>query len=161
MYDESVGYSELEHWIGPNRKDSLIEKLTKLKSKQQPLLFKPETKHVLDKLWLNSTDIQQQVLFKAQLFVPYHLLNNTLRQINNNCISGYYINFKAIDTLQNHQIYVPEKLDWLIQPHADVNWLNYQEGHGVIMAFLNQEKSPLCWIKSTDKTLQKIFIVWW
>ena len=30
VYDESVGNNETDHFIGPNRKDSLIEKLTKL-----------------------------------------------------------------------------------------------------------------------------------
>ena len=47
LYDESVGASELEHWIGPNRKDSLIEKITKLKTKQLPLLYKPAAEQLL------------------------------------------------------------------------------------------------------------------
>ena len=42
LYDASVGKNEIEHFIGPNRKDALIEKLTKLKEKQLPLLFTNE-----------------------------------------------------------------------------------------------------------------------
>ena len=40
LFDATVGNSEIEHFIGPNRKDSLLEKLTKLKEKQLPLLSK-------------------------------------------------------------------------------------------------------------------------
>jgi hypothetical protein len=161
LYDESVRYSELEHWIGPNRKDSFIEKITKLKQKQLPLLFKPETQVLLDKLNIKVPNIQQQVYFKAQLFVPFELLNTTLRLINNDCVVGYYLNHKALDTLQDFQFYIPQKLDWLTDPYVDVNWLNYEEGQQEIMAFISQEKSPLCWIKSSDNTLKKLFIVWW
>ncbi len=161
LYDESVGYSELEHWIGPNRKDSFIEKITKLKNKQLPLLYKPETQILLDELNLKTSNIEQQVLFKAQLFVPYLLLKTPLRFVNNNCILGYYINFKDIDTIRTNQFYIPQKLDWLSQPHIEVDWLNFDEAQQIILNFISQEKSPLCWIKSSDGTLQKLFIVWW
>lgn len=161
LYDESVGYSELEHWIGPNRKDSFIEKITKLKNKQLPLLFKPETQVLLDKLNLKALDIQQQVYFKAQLYVPIHLINTPLRTINSNCIVGYYLSFNDLETLITNQFYIPQKLDWLTEPHVDVDWLTYEEGQQEIMAFISQEKSPLCWIKSQNGTLQKLFVVWW
>jgi hypothetical protein len=39
VYDSTVGKTEIEHFIGPNRKDSLVEKLTKLQEKQLPLLY--------------------------------------------------------------------------------------------------------------------------
>ena len=39
LYDDTVGDTEIDHFIGPNRKDSLIEKITKLKNKQLPLLY--------------------------------------------------------------------------------------------------------------------------
>ena len=47
LYDISVGTTELEHWIGPNRNDSLISKLTKLKEKQLPLLYSHHTTPIL------------------------------------------------------------------------------------------------------------------
>ena len=31
LYDDTFGNSEIEHWIGPNRNDNLVKKLTKLK----------------------------------------------------------------------------------------------------------------------------------
>ena len=84
LYDESVGETELAHWIGPNRKDSLVEKLTKLKEKQLPLVYKEQTIPLLKSLNLNSENIQQQVYFKAQLFVPFQLRNTSFKLINNN-----------------------------------------------------------------------------
>jgi len=161
LYDESVGNSELEHWIGPNRKDSLIEKITKLKNKQLPLLYKPETAALLANLKLDINTIQQQVYFKAQLFVPLQLRGFPLRLVNNNCIQGYYLRYSDLDRLNNHQFYIPSKLDWLTQVYPDVAWLDYNEGLKIITTSINQERSPLCWIKDENDMLQKIFVVWW
>jgi hypothetical protein len=161
LYDESVGHSELEHWIGPNRKDSFIEKLSKLKNKQLPLLYKPETEKLLDELHLKASDIQQKVYFKAQLFVPYQILGKPLRLINNACIAGYYTNYKLLESICDYQFYIPHKLDWLTQPHNAVNWLNYIDGQQEVMRFIDQEKSPLCWLKSPKGILQKVFVTWW
>ncbi|MGB1268973.1 MAG: DUF1853 family protein [Flavobacteriaceae bacterium] len=161
LYDETVGYSELEHWIGPNRKDALIEKITKLKQKQLPLLYKPETKSSLDELDLKATELVQQVCFKAQLFVPYHVVNMPLRLVNNACISGYYINYNNLNHLRNHLFYVPKKLDWLVQPHNSVDWLSFEDAYQVILGYITEKKSPLCWVKSPQNVLQKLFVVWW
>jgi len=161
VYDESVGRSELEHWIGPNRKDSLIEKITKLKTKQLPLLYKPETKALITNLKLDVNTIQQQVYFKAQLFVPFNMIGFPLRLINNNCIQGYYLCFNNLEQLNNHQFYIPSKLDWLTEVHNNVTWLNYSEGIKAIEESIIQERSPLCWIKDKNNGLQKVFVVWW
>ena len=161
VYDESVGNSELEHWIGPNRKDSLIDKITKLKTKQLPLLYKQETTAVLTELKLDVSTIQQQVYFKAQLFVPFNMIGFPLRLVNNDCIQGYYLYFNNLEQLNNHQFYIPSKLDWLTEVHNDVTWLDYDNGIKVIEESIIQERSPLCWIKAKNNILQKIFIVWW
>lgn len=161
VYDESVGNSELEHWIGPNRKDSLIEKITKLKTKQLPLLYKPETAQLLTDLKLDVNTIQQQVYFKAQLFVPFNMIGFPLRLINNNCIQGYYLHYTDIKQLNEHQLYIPSKVDWLTEMHNDVTWLNYNEAVKIIENSITQERSPLCWIKVENNSLQKVFIVWW
>ena len=43
LYDENLGKLESEKWIGPNKRDSLVQKTAKLKSKQLPILFHKET----------------------------------------------------------------------------------------------------------------------
>lgn len=41
LFDPHENDNELSHWIGPNRKDSLLQKLEKLREKQLPLLYHP------------------------------------------------------------------------------------------------------------------------
>lgn len=161
LYDESFGNTELEHWIGPNRKDSLIEKITKLKNKQLPLLYKNETKNILDAHHLNINSITQKVCFKAQLFVPYNMINIPLRLINNDCIVGFYIKFININNLKNHQFYIPSKIDWLSNVSNDVEWNNINNIVINIQQEIESKRAPLCWIKDVNNHIQKIFIVWW
>ena len=58
LYDKSVGTNELEHWIGPNRRDSLVSKLNKLKDKQLPLLY--------NLFWSNNKSIAISTIFQPQ-----------------------------------------------------------------------------------------------
>ncbi len=82
LYDPSVGKTEVEHFIGPNRKDSLVEKLDKLKEKQLPLLYSNECVSYLKSINLQSSEIEQQVYFKGQLFIPFSNKNHQLSNLN-------------------------------------------------------------------------------
>ena len=84
-----------------------------------------------------------------------------LRLVNNNCIQGYYLHYTDIEQLKENQLYIPSKLDWLTEVHDYVTWLGYNEGVKVIEESITQERSPLCWIKDKNNSLQKVFIVWW
>ena len=160
LYDETLGSTEIEHWIGPNRNDSLIEKITKLKNKQLPLLYSSECKSTLDKLGLNSEIIQQRVLFKAQLFIPYQK-TVTCSQLNEDCIKGFYINKRQLQEFRACEFYVPSKLDWFVDVDDLVHWLDLETFKNEANVFLEQSKSPLFWIKKPDGTLLKCFLVWW
>jgi len=161
LYDKTVGHTELEHWIGPNRKDSLVKKLNKLKEKQHPLLFKPETLPLLKKLNINVASIQQKVYFKAQLFVPFHLKNNTFNLINNECIKGFYIHFNELSQFKSCKFYIPTKVNWLQEIQTQISWKNYIDIFPEIENLIPEKTSPLCWIKQTNGEVYKIFIVWW
>ena len=161
LYDEHINTGELDHWIGPNRKDSLVFKLNKLKNKQLPLLNHFKTKELLHKIDLNPELICSMVLFKAQLFVPKKLIDNTFKHINNNCIIGYYIGMSEYNLLSNYAFYMPNKLDWLIEPHANVKWMSKFNFTPYVEAEINQSRSALCWVKDELNNLQKIFIVFW
>ena len=126
LYDATVGESEIDHFIGPNRKDSLKEKLTKLKEKQLPLLYSNTCKRYLDELDLKVEDISQQVYFKAQLFIPLGE-KTTLTILNQDCISGFYIKKEQRAQFSECKFYIPKKIDWIIAPYAQVDWLNYLE----------------------------------
>ena len=161
LYDASVGNSEIEHFIGPNRKDALIEKLTKLKEKQLPLLYSKACKPYLDTFNLKSRYISQQVYFKAQLFVPYSKQDITLELLNTNCIFGFYINANQLHELENCKFYIPNKKDWLIAPHTNVNWLAMKDFRTATKHYFEQQFSSLCWVKFNTGELKKIFFVWW
>ena len=49
--------NEMERWIGPNRRDSLIKKIARLESRQFPLLFQKETQPLLQELGVNPKNI--------------------------------------------------------------------------------------------------------
>lgn len=161
LYDDTVGNTEIEHWIGPNRRDSFFQKLTKLKEKQLPLLHSQYTKNYLEKLQLNVSSIYQKVYFKAQLFVPLNDLNNIFSEINNNCICGFYIRLNQLKKFEDCKFYIPKKVDWLKEIQTNVKWLNFATFETQIVIFLYQQSAPLCWIKKPNGKTQKFFVVWW
>jgi len=161
LYDASVGNSEIDHFIGPNRKDALIEKLTKLKNKQLPLLYSDACKTYLDALNLDAKAISQQVYFKAQLFVPFSNQNLTLKTLNTDCIVGFYIKMNELDVLAGCKFYIPNKKDWLIIPHTHVNWVSIENLKDITKDYILQKFSVLCWVKFNSGELKKIFLVWW
>lgn len=54
LYDPDISDTPIDNWIGPNRNDSLVEKLEKLKQKQFPLLHHPASKEVFEKVDVSS-----------------------------------------------------------------------------------------------------------
>lgn len=161
LYDPTLKKEPLQHWIGPNRKDSLIEKLDKLQQKQLPLLYSKECKDYLKSIHLDVKDIRQQVYFKAQLFVPFSMNSEIDSKINPDCVVGFYINSSEITQFKEAKFHIPNKKDWLITPHTDVNWLNYDNFITKSNEYLQREFSPLCWIKLNTGELKKFFFVWW
>lgn len=161
LYDASVGNSEIEHWIGPNRRDSFIQKLTKLQEKQLPLLYSIHTKTYLDALKLKTNEITQQVYFKAQLFVPLKDFGSSFEQVNNECIYGFYVYPKELILFSDCKFYIPNKHNWLVNPHSNIDWLAFEIFQNKLQQFLNEENAPLCWLKKPNGELFKFFVVWW
>ncbi len=163
-YDESVSEIEEERWIGPNRKDSFVEKLQKLKSKQFPLLRSDETRVILLKNNLEFKNIQQEICFFAQLYVPYDDYGiKQYSQTFESCVVGYWL---GIDKLVSKRFgackfNLPEKQDWLIEPENNSLWYLYEEVAGVIKMMHKEENSPLLWIKTDENKYEKCFVVWW
>ncbi len=161
LYDASVGKTEIEHFIGPNRKDSLTEKLKKLDEKQLPLLHADACTNYLKTLNLKPENIVQQVYFKAQLFVPLSKQNMQLNILNTDCIVGFYINQNQLNQFTDCKFYIPQKKDWLIIPHTNVNWLNFNDFKMSTKNYFEEKFSALCWIKFNNGELKKMFLVWW
>ncbi len=161
LYDENEGNSQLEHWIGPNRKDSLVQKLEKLQQKQFPLLFHPKVKANFKNRPINFKNIQQKTIFKAKLFVPFQKEIEILKPINPECNKGFYIHFKNLFLIQENLFYVPSKLNWLSDPIIDVSWCDYKTFLLKIEKDITNQKSPLCWMKTSEEKITSFFVVWW
>lgn len=161
LYDEHVGQDEIAHFIGPNRKDSLIEKLNKLSEKQLPLLHSEEAKNQLQSLGILPDNISQQVYFKAQLFMPFSEKMPKLSILNNDCIAGFYINVTQLKFVDNGKFFIPTKKDWLVMPHQHVSWLSFTDFSLKTNEYLHQQYAPLCWIKYNNGEMRKFFLVWW
>lgn len=160
LYDPNESTSELAHWIGPNRKDSLLHKLDKLKEKQLPLLYHPKTQLLLADLGLTVTEINQQVLFKAQLFLPLDHPNTIFPQINPKCVKGFYLKIAELERFKTRQFFIPEKIDWLMESHEQVHWIDYESFLFQVNHWLDKKISPLCWLKHQGAH-SKFFVVWW
>lgn len=160
LFDTSVGQTEIEHCIGPNRKDTLTQKLKKLKNKQLPLLYDNATKNHLERLNLDTNNIEQKIYFKAQIFVPYGE-NIQLKKLNNDCIYGFYFNFKDFKIFKNNKFYIPKKLDWLVDIHPNVDWQSYEQILPQLKFFYNEKYAPMLWVKSKKGDIKKCFVVWW
>lgn len=161
LYDPQFATNELECWIGPNKKDSLIEKLTKLRKKQLPLLHTEACKTYLANHNLSASSMQQSVYFKAQLFVPYSSPEVTFSLLNKACIVGFYIYRTELPKFKDCKFYIPTKKDWLIIPHTNVNWLSYEQFCTESNSYLERKFSPMFWMKSENGELYKFFLVWW
>lgn len=161
LYDERVGTTELDHWIGPNRRDSLVSKLTKLKEKQLPLLYNSKTKPLLKKLNIQLEDIQQQVCFKAQLFIPFKIKSTSFKLLNKECLQGFYIGFNELEMFTANKFYIPTKANWLQEIQTHTNWLTYHQFLPKVESILKKQSAPLCWMKQPNGEVQKFFVVWW
>lgn len=162
LYDNTIkSDNDLEKWIGPNRKDTLIYKLNKLKNKQLALLHSTQCKTILENLDLNYRAIKQYVCFKAQLFLPYNFNEKLITSLNKNCIVGFYISVKDVGQLSDYKFYIPEKLDWLNVPNHNVDWLSFDNSLLKLNAILSEKRSPLVWLKDANSNLQKCFITYW
>ncbi|WP_062058810.1 DUF1853 family protein [Aquimarina longa] len=162
VYDPQINI-EMERWIGPNRKDTLLKKVAKLKTKQLPLLYKSETSHILESLHTHPTHINQQVCYLGALFVPLSLKNKNIPFLNNQCIIGFWIKSKEF-TKERYSAYsfnIPLKKDWIVNPKYCTTWFSFEEIIVHAYKSLAKKKSPLLWMKSNGDSYERFFIVWW
>lgn len=162
VYDPSFS-SEEARWIGPNRKDSFLQKMEKLKQKQFALLHKPETREFLKSLELIPEDLIQQTYFKAKLFVPRTFQQYKFPKLNQECVAGYYLSFKEFNSAEykDFKYHAPSKQDWPVAPNFGRDWVSYSEISKQIILSLEKKKSPLIWMKRSETDFESFFVVWW
>ena len=159
LYNPAYDCNDIEAWIGPNRNDSLKNKIKKLTNKQLPLLFNPTTKEKLTEFNLNPLQILQQVCFKAWLFVPINF-KQTLISFNNQCIAGHYMTYELFKEfhLDTNQYFCPTKQDWLRFPESQKEWLPFSAVAPQIQLFMEAQQAIMVWIKNKD-VFKRVIII--
>lgn len=160
LYDATLGNSEIEKWISPNQCDRLLEKLDKLSQKQLPLLYSEYCQPVLQAHGISCSQIDQRVLFKAQLFTPFKT-EVPFERLNRDAIEGFYITLKQLQHFANCQFYIPQKIDWILKVHPQVEWLNFDHFKLKAHTILATKKAPMIWIKTANRKFLKGFLIWW
>jgi len=160
LFDNHLGEG-LRAWIGPNRKDSLLDKLNRLKNHQLPLLYQPETVQVLVENKIDVAAVEQKVLFKAQLYLPEDFELTNFNGLNKDCVAGRFIPYDDLVKFQDCKICLPTKHNWLVIPYSNVDWMCYDTAKKEISDFMRKQYSPLIWVKQSNGVISKYFIIWW
>ncbi|MGO4818817.1 DUF1853 family protein [Flavobacterium sp. W22_SRS_FP1] len=159
LFDPGISSEPINNWIGPNRNDSLIEKLNKLKNKQFPLLYHKCTASKLETIDIDS--VSQALCLLVSLFIPYEF-KTKLSPSYEKAIKGYYLNLETFISLQDSEksYCLPSKKEWGMDASENKIWTNYQDVENQIMKSIEEKQAPLCWQKYKG-TYLSFFIVWW
>ncbi len=160
LFDPTHGNTDLEHWIGPNRKDTLTAKLERLLDHQLPLIETREAKSQLKAYVPGNTPITSSVWIKAQLFVPFEK-KVAVAPLNQSCVRGFYLHTSELHVFTEHSFFLPSKIEWLLEPNVHVAWQSLEQISVQIQPLLDRQFSPLLWMKAPNGSLEKIFVVWW
>lgn len=158
LFDPNISSETINNWIGPNRNDSLREKLEKLKTKQFPLLYHNCTKATLPTIAIN--EVSQALCLLVSLFIPYEYKAN-FSPVYQKAIKGYYLNLETFIKLDDptKTYYIPTKKEWGMEPAENETWLGFSEIEKQICTSMQEKQAVLCWQKQNDSYLS-FFIVW-
>ena len=159
LFDESLDSELINQWIGPNRKDFLHLKVSKMKDHQFPIIESNEFKDYID---LNNHPLptHQSLMLKAQLFVPIDK-RVELPKNYNDCVVGNWITVEQFEELEQESFFIPNKHDWFINPNENKQWSSKLECLNQIKDFHSRQFSPMIWMKNNDGISRRAFVVWW
>jgi hypothetical protein len=147
-------------WIGPNRKDTLLDKVTKLREKQFPLLSHANTREYLEPLQFDPLKAIQQYYMATSLYVPSDYDISCLPEAYQKCIVGYWIYYKDLILHPDCTYAIPSKKEWLLPPENIVYWYNAKDIFAEILDAIQHKKSPQLY-KKKGTLIEKFFVVWW
>lgn len=158
LFDPTLEGEEITKWIGPNRKDYLHSKLEKLKTKQFPFLVDPATVKQLNVLGIDAQEIDQEVLFLANCFVPWNF-----QEPSQFSVDGYWLTREQILGKDFHDrlFFIPSKHEWMIRQCSNVSWQSQAEFERELNKHHSIQRSPLVWIKNGIDSFERAFAVWW
>lgn len=160
LYDPELPEG-FDQWIGPRRKDSLPQKLKRMQKRQFPLLYLPETREKLQHLNLDVSNIQQQLCFKAKLFLPQSEPPE-FKNLNPACVEGAWMHWKDFQErdFQENLFSSPKKIYWSMSPENNKSWLSLKQMKEIVSSLIEKDRPPLIWMKSGN-TLSSFFVVNW
>lgn len=150
--------------MGPNKHDMFFTKMEKIKKEQFELLHSKSGIKALSNNGIPHKEIAHQTCYKAQLFNPLgEDKSANIRPLNRNCICGHWLRFDDFNTnaFTSYQFYIPFKSEWVIEPHAEVQWRNHFETLMDINLRMLKENAPMVWMKKSETVFEKFFVVWW
>lgn len=159
LLDPSISSDPIKQWIGPNRNDTLHEKLHKIKRKQFPILKTPEVEEMIGKeITSNCT---QALCLMAYLYIPR---DSDITMPNNvsHAVVGHYLTFQILVQLDHtSRLYrIPKKTDWGIDPATCVHWFRFDEIQPSLAKSMDEKRSMLVWEKAGNE-YSTFFVVWW
>jgi hypothetical protein len=159
LFDPNISSQPINNWIGPNRNDSLREKLDKLKHKQLPLLYHNCAKAKFNNIKID--EVTQAICLFVSLFIPYEY-KGSFSPIYEKAIQGFYLNFETFASIDNtaKEYHLPPKKEWGMNPFENENWTDFAGVENLIAASIEEKQASLCWQKCKDSYLA-FFIVWW
>lgn len=160
LYAPNHGTSPLEHWIGPNRKDTLVEKLDRLEQHQIPLIRQSETKQLLESKAIPTNALTSKTWVKGLLFTPEDT-EIDFAPLNPACKAGVYMNLRRLKSLENVKLFLPHKLEWMTEPHAHVRWKNLKDIIPLVKVLHEKNYAPMLWAKQANGELSRFFVIWW
>jgi hypothetical protein len=159
LFDPTISSEPINNWIGPNRNDSLKEKLEKLKTTQFPLLYDERTKSTLNAIVIDK--VSQALCLLVSLYLPFEYQEKISADFQKG-IKGYYLNLERFIT--NHQAhityYLPAKKEWGIEPADNDTWHEFRVIEKNLATKMEEKQAPLCW-QNDNGTCSQFFIVWW
>lgn len=159
LYDPTIGQSDVDRWIGPNRNDTLQKKLQKLRDVQLPLLYNRLAAAHLSAV--SIPEVVQSLCLLVALFVPYGYAGS-MRSAYSNAVKGYYLGIEAFLQLDDSEkeYYIPLKREWGMDPADHLQWGGLAVVADSIKGSIAERRSVLCWQKSGE-FYTTIFVVWW
>lgn len=163
LFDPETGTSELDHLIGPNKRDSLNRKLNRLEKRQFPLLFHPATRELLESLKIDPQHVVQKMCFKASVFLPKQMENSSFSLINPETVAGFWLRASefTIEAYGKNRFFIPQKKYWPVLPQRNKTWFSFKEIGEQIHPLLKNNFAPLLWMKDPNGHYQRFFLVWW
>jgi uncharacterized protein len=159
LFDPAISAEAINNWIGPNRNDSLKEKLEKLTRKQFPLLYHKPAVAMFNDIDLN--EVSQALCLLVSLFIPFKYKGRFDPDFEK-AIKGYYLNLETFTSLYDpaKTYHIPLKKEWGMEPSENEIWADFSGVEDQIITCMKERQSLLCW-QNHNGIYSSFFIVWW